>query len=300
MSIKDVEFIKIDGSVNAEEFKKMLEAHEAWLNNAGGKRLDLSNKKIRVLDMRGINLTCAVLRGANLRGAYLEGAVLNKADLRETDLTDATLAGARLYGADLKRACCIGASLRKADLNEADLRGADLREADLTGADLTGADVRMVEIRTAVLENAIGLPALACPEKGSFIGWKYALAFDVKNAKRYPVLIELSIPASAKRSSGTGRKCRCSKAKVKRIVSMYTGEKVREAVSKWDKKFKYVVGETVEVKNFDENRWKECAPGIHFFMTQLEVFRFLFDPRSGEKAYNSFKRNGKIDDVKFY
>ena len=401
MSIEDIEFVKVDNSVDAEEFKKMLEEHKAWINNAGGsserpcgERLDLSNKIIRVLDMRGINLTGANLKGAVLRGVNLKDAVLVKADLSgadliganllhadlrganltgadliganlvEADLTEATLNGASLrfadlLGADLRRAqlnkadlfsaslcrtflldtglaeaklykanlngaCLTGASLRKADLSGADLRGANLRKADLTGADLSGAalhtarlgdadltgadftgtDLRGVALSDAVLENNIGLPALACPEKGSFTGWKYAFAFDMKNTVRGavctacdPVLVELSIPASAKRSSGAGRKCRCSKAKVKRIISMYTGEEVREAVSKWDKEFKYVVGETVEVKDFDENRWKECAPGIHFFMTQLEVFRFLFDPRPGEKMYNSFKRNGKIDKI---
>ena len=41
-------------------------------------------------------------------------------------------------------------------------------------------------------------------KKGSFIGWK--------KAKNY--IIKLEVLADAKRSSATGRKCRCDKAKV--------------------------------------------------------------------------------------
>lgn len=32
--------------------------------------------------------------------------------------------------------------------------------------------------------------------------------------------------------------------------------------------------ETVSVADFDENRWNECAPGIHFFITREEAVRY--------------------------
>lgn len=34
---------------------------------------------------------------------------------------------------------------------------------------------------------------------------------------------------------------------------------------------KHKVGETVAVDNFEEDRWIECAPGIHFFLTAEEA-----------------------------
>ena len=33
----------------------------------------------------------------------------------------------------------------------------------------------------------------------------------------------------------------------------------------------FPVGETVEVENFDQNRWNECAPGIHHYITRWEA-----------------------------
>ena len=46
------------------------------------------------------------------------------------------------------------------------------------------------------------------------------------------------------------------------------------AISKHDSGFAYRIGDTVSVDNFDENRWNECAPGIHFFITREEAVRY--------------------------
>ena len=74
------------------------------------------------------------------------------------------------------------------------------------------------------------------------------------------------------RCSATSRKCRCSKAKVISITNIdCTEANVEVAYSKYDRKFEYLVGEIVKVDNFDADRWNECAPGIHFFMTRKEA-----------------------------
>jgi hypothetical protein len=44
--------------------------------------------------------------------------------------------------------------------------------------------------------------------------------------------------------------------------------------SDYDNNFIYKVGEIVEEPNFDENRWEECAPGIHFFITRQEAVNY--------------------------
>ena len=41
-----------------------------------------------------------------------------------------------------------------------------------------------------------------------------------------------------------------------------------------DSSFIYEVGKTVTVDNFDTNRWNECAPGIHFFITRGEAVQY--------------------------
>ena len=163
-----------------------------------------------------------------------------------------------LYGKEGgKRADLYGADLRGADLYGADLRGADLRGADLYGADLYGAkNAELVQAQTEIV-----------PRQGEFVGWKKAYSVDDTSIT---CIVKLLIPKSAKRSNATGRKCRCSKAKVISIEGE-DGKKLQEAYSARDMNFRYKVGETVEVKDFDDNRWNECAPGIHFFITKEEA-----------------------------
>ena len=160
---------------------------------------------------------------------------------------------ANLSGADLSGANLSWANLSRANLSWANLRGANLYEANLRGANLRGA-------------KNVNCP-LTCPEKGSFIGFKKV---------RGNYIVELEILADAMRSSATGRKCRCSKAKVLSITAPDGSDaKVTSATSEWDCNFVYSVGEIVEVKDFDTNRWNECAPGIHFFITRQEAIDYV-------------------------
>ena len=170
----------------------------------------------------------------------------HKAWLNRTGGAKADLCDADLYGADL-----CGADLCDADLRDAYLYGANLRDADLRGANLRG--VRYNE-QTAYY-------AMQCPEKGAYIGYK----------KAEGKIVELEIQADAKRSSATTRKCRASKAKVLSITSIDGKEHFEEAKSSRDQSFVYRVGKTVEVKDFDEDRWRECSTGIHHFITREEA-----------------------------
>ena len=185
----------------------------------------------------------ANLRGANLWRADLEGADLKRADLR----------GANLWGVDLKRADLWGADLEGADLRGANLWGADLRGANLRGANLWGA------------KNVPFIP-MACPDTGSYIGYKKVLGFIVK----------LEIPSDALRSSATGRKCRANKARVLAIENLDgTNAMVDSCASNYDPNFIYRVGEIVEVADFNPDRWIECAPGIHHFINRREAVEYV-------------------------
>lgn len=209
-----------------EDIKKIIEKHVEWLKgNEEGVRADLSHLCLNGADLRYVNLRYANLSNANLSNANLYGA---------------NLRGANLYGTNL--------------------RNADLRGADLYGANLRGAILNNVEYN----ENT-AMYALACPEKGSFIGYK-----KVRN-----YIIELQITEDAKRSSATSRKCRCSKAKVLSITNLDgIGTELKQISSSYRDSFVYKLGETVEEPDFCEDRWNECAPGIHFFITRDEAVRY--------------------------
>ena len=206
----------------------------------------------------------AIRRSADLRNADLCGVNLRDADLCGANLCSADLCGANLCGANVR-----SADLRSADLCGADLCGANLRNADLCGvnlcsADLCGADLLGTNVRSADLCGAKGC-YLSCPTEGSFIGWKKASGHIVK----------LRIPEDARRSSATRDKCRCDRAYVMEIQNMDGTKATEDAVrSDHDQNFVYTVGATVEVPDFDDNRWNECAPGIHFFIDRRAAVEY--------------------------
>ena len=201
----------------------------------------------------------AIRRGADLRDADLCGADLRGSNLRCANLCDADLCDANLCGANLCDADLCDANLCGAYLRGANLRGANLCDADLRGANLYGADLRGANLR-----DAKGC-YLSCPTEGSFIGWKKASGHIVK----------LRIPEDARRSSATGHKCRCDKAYVMEIQNMDGTKATEDTVrSDHDKNFVYTVGATVEVPDFDDNRWSECAPGIHFFIDRRAAVEY--------------------------
>ena len=187
--------------------------------------------------------------------ADLSNANLWNADLSNANLSNANLSNANLWNADLRNANLSNANLSNANLSNANLWNADLRNADLWNADL----------RNVKSNEGTGFFALACPEEGAFIGWKTA----------HGLIIKLRITDDAKRSSATTRKCRCSKAEVLEIQTV-DGDKsdVMSVPSDRSDSFLYTVGETVEVPDFDENRWNECSTGIHFFITRAEAVNY--------------------------
>ena len=161
----------------------------------------------------------------------------------------AVRAGANLSGADLS-----GANLSGANLSGADLSGADLRNANLSGADLRSANLSGAQNADYVLAIT-----MVCPAEGAFLAWK-----KCQNG----VLVKLQIPANAKRSNSTGRKCRAEFVKVLEVVGAKVG------ISQHDHTVKYAKGKTVKCDRWDENRWEECAGGIHFFMNRIEAEQY--------------------------
>ena len=107
---------------------------------------------------------------------------------------------------------------------------------------------------------------MICPREGTFIGYKKCWGGRI---------VQLESPEDAKRSSACGKKCRCNKAKVLSIRTT-DGKEAEYAVSQYDETFVYRKGSIVEVSDFAPNRFVECGPGIHFFMTPEEAEDYEF------------------------
>lgn len=165
--------------------------------------------------------------------------------------------------------CLHDADLRYANLIDADLHGADLSDADLSYADLSDVDLRDANhVQLSIAKISI------LPDEGDIIGWKKAYVDGTMLPKS--VIVKLLIPSDAQRSNATGRKCRASKARVLDLQDKQGNSLPPDttAYSGHDTDFTYKKGETVHVEDFDTNRWKECAPGIHFFITRIEAVEY--------------------------
>ena len=151
------------------------------------------------------------------------------------------------------------ANLSYANLSYANLRYANLRYANLSSANLSYANLSSADLCYADQNEDTLLLSIACPEEGSFIAYKKASG----------KIIKLMITEDAKRSSATTLKCRASKAQTISIENIDGTPYDQNFVSSdYDSSFIYRIGEVVEVTTFDEDRWNECAPGIHFFLSK--------------------------------
>lgn len=147
----------------------------------------------------------------------------------------------------------------------ADLSWKKLCRANLSGADLSRVDLRGANLYGVDLSGATNIPFIpyACPEKGEFVAFK----------KCGEYIIELLIPADAKRCSGTTRECRASYAKVLSITTILGKPAKTTSVinTNYSPNVVYKVGELVYPDAFDEDRWNEFSHGIHFFINRQEA-----------------------------
>ena len=236
--------------INDEELRKILNLHEKWLRGEeNGIRADLSWTDLKDMDLSYANLTAANLDYTILENSDLSYSFLSRANLSCANLKNANLSYTNLDHANFLNAC----------LTDVNLKGAYLNNTILINTNLN---------RIKYKEKTELFP-LQCPEKGSFIGYKSAITERGRIG-----VVELLIPEEAKRSSATSRKCKCSKAKVLSITSIDGAVNYSLAHSVFNENFIYRVGETIEVKDFDEDRWNECSTGIHFFITRGEAVSY--------------------------
>lgn len=246
-------------AITQQQFDEILIKHMKWLKgDIDGERGCLENKNLNRL---------------NLFGAHLDKFEFYGCSFDETTFSAASLQNSQLIECEFLRADFRNADFRCATICNCDFRFADLRNGNFAGTSIVG--IRSI-FQNSNLAGATGhyfkkLMPLACPEYGSFIGWKKALYKTLDDH----VLVKLQIPEDAKRSSATGRKCRASKAIVLDVCSLSDdSKKYTYAVSEFDLNFVYEVGKTVEVDDFNEDRFFECAPGIHFFITKQEAIDY--------------------------
>ena len=188
----------------------------------GEERLDLSDLEFGDMDFRGKDL--------------------HNIDFRACMFLNVIFDGADLSGSSIENARLDGCSLRGVNFRGAYMKGACMRGCDMTGCDISGADLFAAVLEKAVLTDIISDEdtkwfRMHCPETGPILGYKKCV-----NDR----LVQLLIPADAKRTSATMPSCRCNKAKVLTIKSFDDTEEFDEAWSLVDENFVYRKGQWVE------------------------------------------------------
>ena len=285
--------------IKTEELMEKIAEHQKWLRDkTTGKCLDASfldfsdvnfykidfhgadfhNANFRGADFRDADFRCANFCDADFRCVNFYGANFYDATFRDADFHGANFCGANFHNADYHDANFRGADFHdadfySADFHNADFHGANFRDADFHDADFHNADFLNANFRDANnINEVISFANIAntalcmqCPEEGSFIGFKKAVGGIVK----------LRVTESAKRSSATSHKCRCSEAEILEIQNRDGTTSERTSVrSKYDRNFIYSVGTIVSVSDFNDDRWNECARGIHFFLSRQEAVNY--------------------------
>lgn len=109
------------------------------------------------------------------------------------------------------------------------------------------ANLRGANLRGALNASLAFAQTCVCPQKGAFIGFKNAYYGDFGE----PCIVELEIPADAKRSNASERKCRASKARVVSITDL-EGQPIdgaQRVFSGHDHDFTYSNGVIVEPRS---------------------------------------------------
>lgn len=227
--------------ISEEEFRRRLKARKA------GERL-----KFRELEIWDMNLSGEDLSNLDFTLSSFQNTVLNGADFEDSTVENALFDGCPLRGANFKNAKMVTASFRYCDM----------RECNIEGANLYGAVLEYAKLDGIVSDEDTQWFRLHCPESGAFLAYKKCV-----NDR----MVQLLVPADAKRTSATLPSCRCNKAKVLTIKSFDFQENFDEAWSLVDENFIYKKGEWVEVKDFNEDRWQDSTTGIHFWLTRAEA-----------------------------
>lgn len=140
----------------------------------------------------------------------LAGVDLSGLNMEWSDFEDVSFAGADLTGVNLANVRCVNTSFAAANLRDADLSGAALRGCDLHNAHIEGANLYSANLEHARLDGIVDdertqFFRLYPPATGAFLGYKKCFN---------DLLVQLLIPADAKRTSATLHSCRTNKAKV--------------------------------------------------------------------------------------
>lgn len=268
------------------KINKTIKKHKKWLDTRDSKDYcSFSNCNLDYAVFKDIDLSLMSFEGASLRNARFENCILENANFSNADLSYSTFldcncqctlfANANMKDSDLDRtdfsfAIMTSVNLQFASVSSnfsnAILNYADVRNAHFKKSYFKNAEVNYIVLVGANLENVIDFPyiPLNIPE-GEVIVWK-----KVKN-----FIIKMKLLEDSKRSRATSNKCRCDKALVLEIQTLDGKDSGRKRILNENySRLMYEVGKVAYSDFWDDNRWRECSNGIHFFLDRQTAVNY--------------------------
>lgn len=240
---------------------KQEELKEALNNN-------FSHMDLRGWSFKGQNLSGANFGGANLEGACFIDAILVSTNFEGANLKNTDFSCANAWDANFNNTNCKDALFLSANLTEASFEGADLDGASFAQANLTEANLQDTNIITAEFDKTVGVYPV-CPDTGSFTAWTIG---EDEEGNEY--LVEILLPWTALRNSGTTRRCRANAMYINGITQI--GESLEDdecpnSVKLKNRDFKLNLGESAIDENFEVDRFKVSSTDLYFYITKEEA-----------------------------
>ena len=229
---------------------------------------NFANMDLRGWSFKGQNLSGADFKGANLEGACFIDAILVSTNFEGANLKNTDFSCANVWSASFNEANCKDALFLSANLTEASFEGADLDGTSFAQANLTEANLQDTNIITAEFDNTVGIYPV-CPDTGSFTGWTIG---EDEEGNEY--LVEILLPWTALRNSGTTRRCRANAMYINGITQI--GESLEDDecpnnVKLKNRDFKLSLGESTIDENFEVDRFKISSTDLYFWISKEEA-----------------------------
>ena len=213
-----------------------------------------------------VELHDCLFDGLNLSGMDLHGISFDRSDFRNVNLDGANMSFCTAHNAFFGGSSLRGTNLMNSTLCSADFRGCDMLGANICGSDMHYSSLYRANLTDIKTDEHTKYFHMRCPTEGPFIGWKVCYGRRV---------VQLLIPADARRIQGTWEEIKCEKAKVLTIKSPDFKTNYDEAYSYVDENFIYKRGEMVYAKNFTGNRFEESGGGIHVWLERESAVAYL-------------------------
>ena len=225
---------------------------------------NFENMDLKGWNFKGQNLTSANFAGADLEGACFIDAILVNANFEDANLKNADFSCVNTWSANFNETNCKDAVFLSANLTEASFEGADLDGASFAQANLTGANLQDTNIITAEFDNTVGIYPV-CPTHGNFIGWTIGEDFRGEEC-----LVEVFIPAWARRSSGTTRKCRTEALVVNSVERLKDGYNPFGVPLRF-RDYILTKNEVIRDNDYEVDRFKVSSTDLYFWISKEEA-----------------------------